>query len=190
MIKILASEILDPECYNKMRYQFLYGIISNLDDICEVTASRTYQINWSFSHLCTGNNFLSFVAPYFEHDFVVVKFPDECDSYKDEEFSKQFKEVDDNWTMVEYSGEECEFCEGHTCDRVQYRMELDNHLNEVALLDIMPDQKRFQMYRRFTFIKHGNLGSGVRHKLDDCMQELIVAAFPVTAGKRKRGYEA
>jgi len=98
--------------------------------------------------------------------------------------------VDDNWTMVEYSGEECEFCEGHTCDRVQYRMELDNHLNEVSLLDIMPDQKRFQMYRRFTFIKHGNLGGGVRRKLDNCVQELIVDVFPVTAGKRKRGYEA
>ena len=190
MIKILASEILEPECYSKMRCQYLYGIISNLEDICEVTASRAYQINWSFSHLYTGNTFLSFVAPYFEHDFVVVKFPDECDSNEDEEFSKQFKKVDDNWTMVEYIGEECEFCEGHTCDRVQYRMELDNHLNEVALLEMMPDQKRFQMYRRFTFIKHGNLGSGVRRKLDDCVQELIVAVFPVTAGKRKRGYEA
>jgi len=48
VIKILASEILDPECYNKMRCQYLYGIISNLEDICEVTTSRAYQINWSF----------------------------------------------------------------------------------------------------------------------------------------------
>ena len=129
------------------------------------------------------------MAPYFEHDFEVVKFSDEIDDKEDEEFSKQFVKVGNKWMIVEYVGVVCEFCESHTCDRVQYRVELEEILNEVALLQIANDKKRYQMYRRFTFMKHSSLGSRVRRKLDNCVQELIVGNFPVEAGKRKRGYE-
>jgi len=189
VIKMIASELLEPESCERMRGNYVYGIISNLNDVCEITASRAYQINWSFAHLYTGNSFLAFVAPYFEHDFEVVKFPEEVDDKEDAEFSAQFEKKDDKWMIVECVGVVCEFCESHTCDRVQYRVELEEMLSDVALLQIANDKKRYNMYRRFTFMRHSSLGSGVRRKLDECVQELIVETFPVESGKRKRGYE-
>lgn len=72
---MIATELLEPKSCDKI--------------ISDITSSRAYQINWSYSQLYTGNHFLAFVAPYFEHDFEVVRFPDEVDNIKYEEFSKE-----------------------------------------------------------------------------------------------------
>ena len=92
--------------------------------------------------------------------------------------------------IVEYYGLIREFCEKHSCDRVQYRDELDGTIKEVNLLELKPNQKRYYMYHKFIWEKYGSLGSNVRHKADDYVQELIAGHFPVETGKRKRGFEA
>ena len=192
VIKIAAKEILQPEQYEHMICPYIYGIISNIEDVCPITGSNAYQINWNFEHLSIGNTFLEFVALYFEHDFVVVKFPDEADDHDDSEFTRQFKKDKENgeWTIIDYAGLMCEFCEHYTCDRVQYSNELQSMCEEVGVMGIPSNEKRYLMYRRFIDMKHGSLGKRVRKKLDECVQELIVGAFPVEAGKRKRGFRA
>ena len=67
--------------------------------------------------------------------------------------------------IVEYMGDKCEFCEGYFCDRVYYKNELDGILAEVAVMNRKPDYKCFTMYKRFTFVKHGGLGSGSRRRV-------------------------
>ena len=47
----------------------------------------------------------------------------------------------------------------------------------------------FIMYKKFTFMKHSMLGSGLRRRVNEYVQELIVLNFPVEAGKNKRGYK-
>ena len=71
----------------------------------------------------------------------------------------------------------------------KYRRELDDLLEEVAIKNKCANQKRFIMYRQFTWIKHGRFNTNVRHQLCECVQELILLNFPVEKGKRKRGYE-
>ena len=72
----------------------------------------------------------------------------------------------------------------HYCD------ELDGMVKYVKLLYMEPHQKLLQMYSKFTFEKYGFCGSDMRHKVDDCVQEVILTNFPVAAGKRKSGYRS
>ena len=191
VVTISKRDLLEPESYERMRGESIYGIISNAENLCPVTDSVAYQINWSIAHLPTGNSFFAFVAPVFEHVFTVVKYPDDNeDSDDDVEFTRQFKKQNGKWIIIEYGGLECEFCGCHICDRVQYRDELEGMIEYVNLLDMKPNQKRYQMYRKFHWEKYGPTGANMRHQLDDCVQELIVGHFPVETGKRKRGYQS
>ena len=88
VIKMSIQYLLDPKSYKRMRCEYVYGIISNCDGICDVNSSRVYWINWSIAHLYIGNIFIYFVAPFFEHDFEVVKFSEKVDRKEDKEFSK------------------------------------------------------------------------------------------------------
>ena len=71
-----------------MKCKYVYGILSSIEDIFEVTSSRAYQVNWSIDHLVTGNNFLGCIDPKFEHELTLCKFENEEDVNDDEEFSK------------------------------------------------------------------------------------------------------
>ena len=123
---------------------YIYGVISNVEDMCPVTGSNAYQVNWNIAHLSTGNSFLSFVAPYFEHDFTVVKFPDEDDVHDDVELTRQFKKDNGGWVSIEYGVLICDYCDSHTCDCVQYRDELDSMLVELAQMEVQPNKKRYR----------------------------------------------
>ena len=136
-----------------MRSKYTYSIIINLEEICEITASRAYQIHWLIGHLSTGNTFLDFVAPIFEHNFVVVKFPYEEDGKDDVYFTNQFKKVEGEWVIVEYGGVRCKFCEDPFCNRVYYKVALEELLGEVTIMDWKPSEKRYAIYKRFTAIK-------------------------------------
>ena len=91
IVQIGKSELLDPESCERMREDWIYGIISNEEDQCPITGSVAYQINWAYDHLPYGNSFFNFVAPVWEHDFVVVKFQEDEDENDDIEITRQFK---------------------------------------------------------------------------------------------------
>ena len=65
IVQISKHDILEPESCELMRGDYLYGIISNESDYCELTGCVAYQINWCTAHLYTNNSFLSLVAPVF-----------------------------------------------------------------------------------------------------------------------------
>ena len=190
IVQILKENLLEHESCTRMRSDWIYGIISNEVDVCPITCSVAYQVNWAYAHLPYGNSCLAFVAPVWEHDLDVLKFPEDDNDEDDYELRRQFIKVNGEWSIVDYGGYSCEFCEAHCCDRAQYREELDGMLEYVRQLDLKPNQKRYQMYRRFISEKHGFCGTNMRHMVDDCVQELIVATFPVETGKRKRGYRS
>ena len=120
----------------------------------------------------------------------MLKFTEDEYDEEDLELRIQFIKRNVDWCIVEYGGYSCEFCEAHCRDRAQYHDELDGMLESVRLLDMQPNQKRFQIYCKFTFEKYGFCGTNTRHKIDDCVQELIVTNFSVAPGKRKRGYRS
>ena len=105
--------------------RYVYGILSNCENICEVTSSRAFQIDWSIEHLRTGNSFLSFIAPKYEHEFMVMKFEDGIDRNDDKEFSRQLRKSGDVWLIAEYTEGKREFCDTRRFDKVQYKNELD-----------------------------------------------------------------
>lgn len=106
-----SKKNLEPEQYERMRCAYIYSIISNCEDVCPITGFNTYQMYWHIEHLSTGNKFLVYVAPYFDHDFVVVKFPDKANDHCNPEFTRQFKKDNGEWVRIEYSGLMCEYCE-------------------------------------------------------------------------------
>ena len=96
-VKINAEDLLEPECFERMKTPYIYGSVSNLEDQCELTTSIAYQVNWATDHIYLGNSFLSFVAVQFEHDMEMVKFEDEEDENEDGEFTRQFTKYDGKW---------------------------------------------------------------------------------------------
>ena len=89
--------------------KYVYGIISNFENFCEVTSSRAFQIDWSIEHLRNGNIFWYFIASTYDPEFMVVKFEDEISGNDDEELSRQFRKSGDMWLIVEYTDVKCEF---------------------------------------------------------------------------------
>ena len=90
-VEIEGIELMEEEEVCNMRTPYLYGIVRNLEEVCELTNSKAYQIDWAISHVATGNSFLSFAAPYFEHVFEVVKFEEEEDDMEDDELTKFYE---------------------------------------------------------------------------------------------------
>ena len=133
VVKIEGIEIMEEEDVCKMRTPYLYGIVKNLDEVCELTNCKAYQMDWAIGHVFTGNSFLAFAAPYFEHVFEVVKFQDEEDDMEDSEFSKLFEKIDGKWKAIETY--KCEFCDGRSCDRALVQTELEDELVATRMLD-------------------------------------------------------
>ena len=120
-------------------------------------------------------SFLSFIVPSkYEHDFTVVKFEDKIDGNDNEELSRQFRKSWDVWLM-EYTKGKYEFCDTRRCNRVQYKNELDGLFSDVAMVGVDKNnhERRYSMYRGFTWIKYGSLGSNNWRKIDDCVEEII-----------------
>ena len=90
----------------------------------------------------------------------------------------------------EYSGEICEYCDGAMCDRMGYKDELKEMLQDVGLHDGSIKELRFIMYRKFTLLKHGLLGKKNRREICYCVNDIILHTFPLEKGQRKCGFEA
>ena len=63
IVQILKEEILESESCERMRCDWIYDIISNEEDICTITGSVAYQVNWAYAHFPYGNSCLAFIAP-------------------------------------------------------------------------------------------------------------------------------
>ena len=189
IVQISKESILEPESYELMNSDWIYGVISNEEDRCEDTGAVAYQVNWATAHLSTHNSFLSLVAPVFEHDFTVLKFPeDEHDDNDDIELRRQFGKVNGEWIIVDYGGYICEFCDGTQCDRAQFGDDLDSFMGQVEQMSLPNNQARYKVYRQYTHMKYGSLGTGVRREVDVCVQDLIMQEFPVERGMRRTGF--
>ena len=61
-------------------------------------------------------------------------------------------------------------------------------VEEVSAMSLPANQARYRMYRQFTHLRYGTLGSGVRKELCDCVQDLVMQEFPVERGMRRTGF--
>ena len=118
----------------------------------------------------------------------MVKFPDEEDDSDDNYFTHQLRKVDGAWKIVNYTGLQCKFCEGHTCHRLKHKDKLETLLVEASSKGGRTHNKRFMCYGKFTFLKHSPLGSNVRRRICSYVVDLILLTFPLEAGTRKRGF--
>ena len=81
----------------------------------------------------------------FEHNFTVIKFPEDDEDNDNVELMRQLKKENGQWTIYYYGGLECEFCESHSYDRAQYKDEFDAMIKYVSLLDMKPHQKCYRI---------------------------------------------
>ena len=185
VVKIDALEILEEEQSCMMKTPYIYGVISNLEEICEYTTSRAYQIEWAYGHIDLGNSFMSLIAPYWEHVFKIVKFEDEDDDKEDNEFTKLFDKVDGKWIgLVPYK---CELCDSSKCDRALFNIELDGIIKDLKVVDKSNSEKRLTVYAKFNWEKHGSVEERLISDIDDCVKELTELLFLVETRKRRRG---
>lgn len=108
MIRIDAFGLLEEDFICMMRTPFLPRILTNVEDQCELTNSKDFQIEFASNPIDTGNSFLSLVTPYFKHVFEVVRFAGEEDDNNAAEFTKVFKKGNGSWLIVDTYL--CEFC--------------------------------------------------------------------------------
>lgn len=152
-VKIHTKELLEPKCFERMKTPYIYGIISNMEDQCEHTSFKAFQVNKSTEHIYLGDSFLNFVAVQFEHDMEIVKFEDEEDEGEDYEFTRQFTKIEGMWQHIVRLT--CEYCSMKNYNHCLYGDELDEKLDAVEMEDGRINEKRYRMYRAFTFLKHG-----------------------------------
>ena len=99
-----AIKLLSRDEVKKMKSDYIYGVTRHVENSCDVTASRAYQVYWANNHSDTSEIFLALVAPVYEHDFEVLKFPDDEEDEKDEEMNKCVQKTDGEWSIVDYRG--------------------------------------------------------------------------------------
>ena len=186
---MIAIELLIRDVVKQMKSKYVYGVTRRVENNCDVTSSRAYQVYWSRDHLDTFGIFLELVAPVYEHDFELFKFTDDEEDEKDVEIKKCVQKTDGEWHVVDYRDDKCEYCDTYRYDISQYRKDLEELLAEAASRDVMTKEKIYMMYRRFTRMKYGSMGTENRRKLCGCVQELIIEHFPVEKVERKRRYE-
>lgn len=94
-------ELSEEENICMMRTPFVYEVLMNIDNICETMNSKTFQIEFTTDHIDTGNSFLLFVAPYFEHLFEVIRFVDKEENNNNDKFTNLSENVIGKWLIVE-----------------------------------------------------------------------------------------
>lgn len=72
------------------------------------------------------DSFFELIQPVCEHNFQVVRFPDEEDEGEDEEMIKQIKKCNGDWFICQYNNAKCKYCETYRCYMIQHLEALDD----------------------------------------------------------------
>ena len=183
IVKIRIEDLFDPVTRKQsLSYPHIYGIVTNLADVSEHSGLRAWDVDWFFIHdsILPADHDYSYLTSQLETDMSVVNWPeDEVVSAGQDYRLKWYFKKEGSWKIKNEVENECEFCGGRGCDRMTFKGELSEALDEGHEGDYLDNGgRRFMMYGLYTHIKYGNLGAGVRKTVQVCVSKLICLNFP------------
>ena len=130
-----------------------------------------------------------------EDDLFLVKHIDDGKEESDIFEVKAYfdKTASGDWTRKRPFVFTCEFCGGTECDRVQYKEELQDDLDDKLHFNGDPDdfphnEMRKAMYRDHIYTKYGILGQGVRIQPAACVLAFVQKRIPTPTGVENLGF--
>ena len=189
IVKIATTDIFTEWTAKRNKMPFIYGVADKIEDQSDETGDRAWLVNWSIRHLRINIQHFRHICPQNEHDIIGVKFPEEEGPDGEYDLSLFFEKHDDGkWHIKPYKAT-CEFCSGSECDRMRFKDDLQDSIDDMVEGYNTPNnKKRKQLYKEYTYAKWGPLGIGVRKEPSDCVMKLARAFFPPPLGDKPMGY--
>ena len=122
VIKIKTRELFDDVTERRNKAPWVYGMIDFLEDVCEVTKERAWNINWACEYLCISMEIWSHLCAVMESDLTLVRRPCEDNCVLDKYYSTASffeREEDGKWKVNVYKAS-YEYCGSTDCDRMEF----------------------------------------------------------------------
>ena len=105
----------------------MYGVLDFIDDICEDTGQKAFNVKWATRHLLITMDSWNHLCAVLEGNIEIVRKPDEVDAllynlYQTKDF---FCKVNGVYDLKEYNAT-CEYCRITSCDIMTFREESDH----------------------------------------------------------------
>ena len=183
IVKIRREVLFDPSTRQQLlSYPHIYGIVTNLEEVCPHSGLHAWEVRWFFIHACIlpSDHDYSYLSAQIETDMLIVNWPEGEDVAVGEDYHLKwyFTRVDDSWQMKNLENV-CEFCGAQGCDRMTLKDDLDKALDEVHDGDYLENNgRRYMMYGLYIRIRYGRLRVGNRRTIQVCCAKLIRLHFP------------
>ena len=183
VVKIRREVLFQPVTRQQsLSYPHIYGIVTNLEEVCPRSGQRVWEVRWLFIHksILPADNDYSYLGAQPETDLMVVNWPEDKAAARGEDFHLKwyFVRGDDCWKMKE-RGHTCEFCGSVSCKRMVYKDELDECLDEGHDGDGLENNaRRHMLYGMYVRMAYGPLRVGDRRTIQVCCAKLIRTNFP------------
>ena len=165
-----------------LSYPHIYGIVTNLEEVCPHSGLRAWEVRWYLIHqsiLPAGHDY-SYLATQLEIDLLIVNWPEDEVAAVGEDYCLKwyFVRVDDCWKMKDLDNV-CEFCDSDGCDRMVYKDDLNECLDEGHDNDYLENNaRRHMLYGMYVRMAYGSLRVGDRRTIQVCCAKLICLNFP------------
>ena len=190
IVKIATTKLFDEKTMLRNKSKWVYGTLSYLEDMCEETGEKAWQIMWATQHLYVTMDTFNPVLPQLERDLVLVLHPGAKHiridkNYKTSDF---FEEENGLWKVRDYEAF-CEYCKETNCDRMNYREDLDHAWWRMTQnTELTNNKKRKFIYCSFINDKYGYLGCGRRMRVPKCVCKYAGDMFPPLPGEPQMGH--
>ena len=98
IVKMKTTILFDERTARRNKASWIYGVIDFLDDVCEETKERAWNVRWSGNHMFMRLESFTHLCAVAESDLILVRSPGEGDCalgrfYKTSNFLKRAKEA-------------------------------------------------------------------------------------------------
>ena len=195
IVKGKCVDLFDEWTARRNNIKWIYGVADGIADRCEETGKIGWYVKWNLLCYAIDTDMPYAIVEQHEDDLVLVKNRDDGRDESDVfEIKKYFEKMTSgNWHRKDPFVFKCEFCGGAECDRVEFREELQDDLEDKLHFDGDPDdfphnEMRKAMYRDHIYTKHGVLGHGVRIQPAACVLAFIRQRIPTPSGVENVGF--
>ena len=191
IVKIHTEVVFDDRTMRRNKAPWMYGVLTTIEDECEVSREKIWQITWASSQLFVTSSSTLHLASWCESDLTLVREPHEdhmkLDKYYDT--SDFFEKEHGLWKTKPRVIPFCEYCRERHCDRMNFWGELASEYEKMYRDNRRSNnRKRKYIYCAFVMHKHGILGYGMRVRIPTCILKYCRDMFPPPAGQGTMGH--
>ena len=191
IVKHKMKDVYDKWTAKRNNVKWIYGIVDYLDDQDD-DGKCAWHVQWHIGpyNVAGFDGFGPYLAVH-EDDLILVRHPGDNMLELDVPYLRMYvaQNADGSYEWKRYEAQ-CEFCFGHSCDRVQFKETLQEDIEDILLYDqdLPANAKRWTIYRKHIQHKFGRLGSNNCRQPSGCVMKLVRGYFPNPTGVDYVGY--